>query len=72
MKTLTCAQMGGMCDAPITAGSKDEMMTKGMEHLEAVHPEMAATVKEMPKEDPSMVAWEEKFNKEWEETPDNT
>ena len=33
MKTMTCKQMGGPCDTKVQASSKDEMMTKGGEHL---------------------------------------
>jgi predicted small metal-binding protein len=68
MKTITCKMMGGMCDAPLSANSYDEMMTVGMEHLEKAHPEMAADVKAMPKDDPKMLAWEVDFKKTWAET----
>ncbi len=70
MKTITCRAMGGMCDEPLQAGSADEMMAVGMKHLEAVHPEMAADVKAMPKDDPMMVKWSEDFNKTWADAPD--
>jgi predicted small metal-binding protein len=70
MKTLTCDQMGGPCDAKITGATKDEMMTNAMAHLEAAHPDMAATVKAMPATDPTMVAWNDKFNKDWEAAPE--
>ncbi|MEK7100692.1 MAG: hypothetical protein AAB921_01175 [Patescibacteria group bacterium] len=72
MKTMTCAQMGGMCDTALHAETKDEMMGAGMAHLEVAHPEMAESVKNMPKEDPMMVAWVEKFNADWETTPEDT
>lgn len=68
---MTCKQMGGPCDAPMSAASEDEMMKVGMEHLETAHPEMAADVKAAPKDDPKMVEWSEKFKKDWEETPDD-
>ena len=71
MKTMTCKQMGGMCDKPITAANKDEMLTKGMEHLSESHPEMAADVNAMPKDHPMMVEWGKKFDEEWEQTPEN-
>ena len=48
---MTCAEMGGPCDAKITSATKEENLAKGMAHLEAAHPEMAATVKAMPKEE---------------------
>ncbi|MBP7741524.1 MAG: DUF1059 domain-containing protein [Candidatus Pacebacteria bacterium] len=71
MKTMTCAQMGGMCETVISAETKDEMMEKGMAHLEVAHPEMAESVKTMPADDPMMVAWVEKFNADWESTPED-
>jgi predicted small metal-binding protein len=71
MKTMTCAQMGGMCDEKITAATEDEMMKKGMVHLEAAHPEMAANIKAMPADDPKMLAWGEKFKADWAATPEN-
>lgn len=70
MKTITCRQLGGMCDEPISANSKDELMTKGMAHLEKAHPKMAADVKKMPKDDPQMVKWQKDFDKTWNQTPD--
>jgi len=71
MKTMTCAQMGGMCDAAVSAESSEEMMGKGMQHLEEAHPEMAAGVKAMPKDAPEMVAWVAKFNADWESAPED-
>ena len=70
MKTMTCAQMGGPCEAKITGNTSDEMMGNGMVHLESAHPAMAADVKTMPKDDPKMVAWSEKFMKDWASAPD--
>ena len=66
MKTLTCAQLGGPCDAAISGNTKDELMANGMKHLEEAHPDMAAKVKATPKDDPMMVEWNEKFNKDWD------
>ena len=65
MKTMTCAQMGGPCDAKITGNTPDEMMANGMKHLEQSHPKMAADVKAAPKDDPMMVAWNKKFMEDW-------
>lgn len=62
--------MGGMCETAMSAGTQEEMMNKGMAHLEEAHPEMAATIKAMPKDDPKMVEWSEKFVKDWEATPE--
>lgn len=68
MKTITCKQMGGTCDAPITASSYDELNMLGMKHLEEVHPEMAADIKKMSPDDPMMVKWDEETRKLWAET----
>jgi hypothetical protein len=69
MKTLTCREMGGMCDEPISAETYDQMIANGMIHIEAAHPEMAASIKSMSKDDPLMVKWEEDFKKTWEAAP---
>lgn len=60
-----------MCDESVTAATSDEMMTKGMEHLEAAHPEIAASVKAMPKDEPKMVEWGQKFAADWAAKPEN-
>lgn len=71
MKTMTCAQMGGPCDAPVQGETKDEMIANGMAHIEAMHPEMAADIKAMPHDAPEMVAWQQKFDQEWDSTPED-
>jgi hypothetical protein len=61
--------MGGMCDHPFTDDTKDGIMTQAMRHLEEKHPQMAADVKAMPKDDPMMVKWSADFEKTWEAAP---
>lgn len=39
MKTMTCKQMGGPCDAPISGATPEEMMNNGATHVK----EMAGT-----------------------------
>jgi predicted small metal-binding protein len=70
MKTLTCSQLGGPCEEAVTATTQDEMMSKGMAHLESAHPDMAEKVKSTPKDDPMMVSWMEKFQTDWDNAPD--
>ena len=70
MKTMTCAQMGGECDAKITGNTPDEMMMNGMKHLEEVHPKMAADVKAASPTDPMMIQWNENFKKDFEAGPE--
>lgn len=70
MKTLTCREMGGMCDTAITADSKGEMLVKGMEHIEEAHPEMAVDIKKMSPTDPLMLEWQEKFDATYDAAPE--
>ena len=70
MKMMTCAQMGGECDAEITGNSKEERMMNGMKHLEEAHPKVAADVKAASASDPMMVAWNEKFDKDYAAAPE--
>lgn len=62
---MTCAQMGGPCEAKITGNTPEEMMMNGMKHLEQNHADMAAKVKATPKDDPMMTEWNKKFMKDW-------
>lgn len=71
MKTMTCAQMGGMCETAISGTTPEEMTENGMKHIEEAHPDMAADIKAMPEDDPKMIAWHEKFMKDWEELPES-
>jgi predicted small metal-binding protein len=71
MKTMTCSQMAGPCDHAMTAATSDDMIKQGMEHMEAAHPTMAADIKMMPQDDPKMVAWYEKFMKDYNSAPEN-
>lgn len=70
MKKMTCAQMGGPCEAEMMAATPEEMMQKGMAHLEEAHPDMAAQVKAMPKDDPKMVEWNAKFMQDFAAAPE--
>jgi predicted small metal-binding protein len=71
MKTLTCRQLGGMCDTAISANTSNEMMSAGMKHVEEAHPQMAADIKAMPQDDPKMVDWSKKFMETWEAAPES-
>lgn len=70
MKTMTCAQMSGPCEAEISGTTPDEMMGNGMAHMETAHPAMAADIKSMPADHPKMTAWHEKFMADWSNTPE--
>ena len=68
---MTCKQLGGPCEEKIQGATPDEMMKNGMTHLEQAHPDMAADIKAMPKDDPKMVEWSTKFMADFESTPDD-
>ena len=51
MKQLTCKQMGGPCDDVIQGNDPKELTDNGMKHVQEKHPEMAADMKNMTKED---------------------
>jgi hypothetical protein len=70
MKTMTCRQMGGPCDEKISGATPDEMMKNGMAHIEQAHPDMAADIKAMSKDDPKMVEWNKKFMEDFQNAPE--
>lgn len=63
--------MGGMCDAKIQGATADEMMKNGMVHLEQDHPQMAANIKAMTKDDPKMAEWNTKFMADFKNAPED-
>ena len=68
---MTCKQLGGPCVTKVQGLTADEMMNNGMMHLEQAHPDMAADVKAMPKDDPKMIEWSKKFMMDFENTPED-
>lgn len=71
MKTMTCREMGGMCDTQMSANTMDEMIATGMAHLEVAHPEMYASVNSMGQDHPAIVEWSQKFKADWDALPEN-
>ncbi len=63
--------MGGMCDTMLSAPTYEEMIKVGMEHVKVAHPEMAASIESMAKDDPMMLAWEKNFKQTWDNTPES-
>lgn len=52
MKTLTCKELGGICDQKLSANSWDEMVQKMTKHVMANHPDVAKQLEKMHNEDP--------------------
>lgn len=69
MKTMTCSQMGGSCDASMTAATAEEMATMGMAHLHEAHPEHAAEVAASTQEEKD--AWMADFQAKWDAAPED-
>jgi predicted small metal-binding protein len=71
MKTITCNQMGGTCDAKFTGNTPEEIVGQAMKHVEESHPEMAANIKKMSDEDSKK--WMDNFvANTWAKTPDTS
>jgi predicted small metal-binding protein len=70
MKTMTCSQMGGPCDAAMTAGSAEEMATMGWKHLEEVHPELVEKMKDTTQEEKDK--WMAEHNAKWDALPEDS
>jgi predicted small metal-binding protein len=68
MKTLTCADMGGPCDTAVSGATADELVAKGMDHLNTAHPDMAADVAKMTPE--QMETWNKDFHTKFDATPE--
>jgi len=69
MKQMTCAQMGGpaTCNTMISGNTAEEMVKNGMDHINQVHPEMAADIKKMTPEETSQ--WMADFQKKFDAAP---
>jgi predicted small metal-binding protein len=78
MKTMTCKQMGGPCDAPLHGNSADEVMAEGAKHIEEMaaagdegHKQVKAMMDAMQK-DPNSAEnrqWFEKFSADFAALP---
>ena len=66
MKTMTCRDMGGPCDAKISGKTPKEMINNGMEHVKKAHPEMMKDMDTMSKDEEKK--WNDSFMKKWNMT----
>lgn len=64
---MSCRDMGGPCDARMTAETPEEMMKKGGEHVkmstDAAHMKIAEMMSDMSPEDNKK--WTDDFMKKW-------
>jgi predicted small metal-binding protein len=69
MKTMTCKELGGVCDEKITADSWPEAVQKMTAHVMANHPETAKEMEQMHNEDPEK--WGKEYKPKWEAAPED-
>lgn len=69
MKKMKCSDMGGPCGDEVSANSWEEMKTKGMEHLQAAHPEMVEGMKNQTPE--AMAQWDANGKAKFDALPDS-
>ena len=64
MRTLTCQELGGICDTKLSAETWDELVQKMTKHVIANHPNLARQMERMHNEDPKM--WGKKYKPKWD------
>ena len=67
MKTLTCKELGGKCDQPLSASSWDEMVQKITHHVMECHPDVAKDMERMHNQDPEK--WGREMKPKWDSAP---
>ena len=77
MKTMTCRQMGGPCDAKFQAKTAHEMMNHGAEHVrhwankgDQAHRKTLQMMEETQKDPAAGKEWNKKFEKDFAALPD--
>ena len=68
MKTMTCREIGGPCDAPISGNTPEEMMNNGSAHVKEMagsgdeeHKKVLTMMEEMQKNPEAGKAWNDEF-----------
>jgi hypothetical protein len=68
MKTMTCKELGGVCNADLSAETWNEMVQKMTKHVIANHPELAKEMEKMHDKDPKK--WGSQYKPKWDATPE--
>lgn len=75
MKTMTCKDMGGACDMPITGNTAQEMADNGVKHLEQSNDEgdkeARKMMEEMKNNPEEQRMWMEDFQRKFAELPED-
>ena len=67
MKTITCRELGGVCDQKLSAESWDKIVEVMTKHVVDNHPDTAKKMEKMHKEDPKK--WAKEMKPKWEAAP---
>lgn len=75
MKTMTCRDLGGPCDAEIQGETVDEMVANGAMHLQTAgdeaHKPALAMMEDMMNKPEEAQKWNEEFAKKFAELPES-
>jgi predicted small metal-binding protein len=69
MKTMTCKQLGGICDQMLSAESWNEMVGLMVKHVTENHPDVAKQMEQMHNQDPKK--WGRETKPKWEAAPED-
>ena len=69
MKTMTCKELGGTCNAKLRARSWDEMANVMTKHVMIKHPDVAQKMAAMYEADPKQ--WGREMKPKWDATPES-
>ena len=67
MKTMTCKELGGVCDEKLSASNWDEMVMTMTKHVIGNHPDLAKQMEKMHNEDPKR--WSNEIKPKWDAAP---
>ena len=76
MKSMTCRQMGGPCNAVIVGNTAKEMMDNGSKHIkeymgDAEHKKVFDMMMDMQKDPAAGKKWNEEFEMRFASLPEN-
>lgn len=68
MKIMTCKDLGGSCDAKLSANTWDEMVMTMTKHVIGNHPDVAQQMEKMHDDDPQR--WSRETKPKWNAAPE--
>jgi len=75
MKTMTCKQMGGPCNAPLHGETAEEMLSNGAKHLQESldeeHEKVLTMMEDMQKDPEAGKKWNDDFAKTFALLPED-